>query len=144
MIRRLRRRHARMTLAMGLAAPLILAAALVVRPAPASGPLPPELDGPGLVEHVPPARPRARLEQDGASLLLLLPEDWAEPDVLAYRGSAAGAGGALPDDARFLGSTVGRRAARFPWGPGPGVVLLYSLARGELVLTLVPEEGSPP
>lgn len=67
------------------------------------------------------------------------------PDLLAYWSPAAGDGRELPPGASFIGALQGSREQIFPL-PDPGIteggqVILFSLARGEIVAA-VPLPGA--
>lgn len=168
MIRPLRVRHRRWSLALALLLPIGLVAALAIRPAPpAVEPLPaalgsaPEPDVPG--------RPiagwgdlwqgetlstRVTLAPGGARRLDLVPHaPLAAPDLLVYwtprTASATAVGAPLPPGSRLLGGFDGTDGAlRLPLpaeATAGGRLILFSLAWGETIATaeLPPLPGTP-
>ena len=149
MIAPLRRRHLRFALALALAAPLTLLAALAARPPAASTEAlpadlgerdprpssPPDTETHELFEHQD-LRLRAWLESDGAILSLEAITPLTVPDLLLYGASqAAERGAGLPDGAVFLAAVPGSGEHAFVVPPGAPSdhLVLFSLAWGQVV-----------
>lgn len=78
---------------------------------------------------------------DGRSLDLQPSRDLQEPDVLVYWSPGVGPFDAIPEDAILLGLLAGAEARRFEMpdaaqGVADASILVYSLARAELLTTL--------
>jgi hypothetical protein len=152
MIQALRQRHRTLVTALALALPAVFASALLVRrPVPASGKLPATLadSTPGEARVAPaersgppesPVAVRLLTRAAGAAIELQVTRELGAPDVLVYWSAAEPEAGRLPASAALLGPLRGARAARFTL-PGratsaAGLLVLYSLARQEIVATL--------
>ena len=146
MIRPLRRRHLTMLALLAIIVPVVLLAALKVRPAVSlmeSIPevfvrVPPER-GPAWRDLTPdlPARVRIRPEKDGRKLDYHPVDDPERPDLLLYWSASPFVGSAkLPADAILLGPLAGAQARSFSLEDeieGAGHLMVYSLAHAEVV-----------
>jgi hypothetical protein len=152
MIRPLRRRHRRLVLGVAVIVPPLFVAALASRDLPrpmdrVPAALLPDVGAPGAwAIEAPDLWPGLgidiRIGRDPAGdtpvLELTTAEALTAPDVLLYwaPGTVA-ADGALPPDARLVGHMAGLVVERFrlpePAAAGGGTLVLYSLARQELV-----------
>lgn len=146
MIRPLRRAHRAASVALALALPLGLAAALMARPDPPAavleGLVPPGASGRVVAEwEVPELGLAASLlaEEGGPRWLTLVPaDDPREADVLVYWTAAPGAGAeALAAGARLLGTLAGAapRAFALPPEVAGGRLVLFGLAHQEVLAT---------
>ncbi len=155
MIHGLRVHHFRTFAALAVLLPAALAAALAARtPAPRVAVLPEDLaraaGWDGVAADTAPLWRRAdlfsappldaALAHDAADRLVLVLQPREEPeapDLLVYWAPGEEGGGALPDDAVWLGALAGRGARSFVLPPAargaPGRILLYSLAHAALV-----------
>ena len=146
MIRALRQRHRRVTAALALLLPIGWSAAILARPeelVPAEGPL---IEGEPVAESFTggtaadlgpwgalPLTTVVGEGQSGRALVEFRPSaPLAAADLLVYWTPSSGPGAELAADARLLGR-LGRGPARWPLPRASGWLVLYDLARAELV-----------
>ena len=142
MIRALRGHHERIFLALAVALPLLLLAALMVRPSwptqQSPGPAP-SIEA--WTEVGPGSGARALIEQQNTRewLHLARTEALVAPDVLVYWAEKApDLDSPLPDDAVLLGAfgDIGTVTFDLPARGVSGALLLYSLGHSSLVATI--------